>query len=801
MLPPNGPSLLHFGPFVVDLKSGELRKNSTRIRLQEKPVRVLTLLAERQGQLVSREELKKHLWPEETFVDFEAGLNTAVAKLRSALADDAAEPRYIETIPRRGYRFVTQVEFSNGDHTCPSAAAPVGEAGPEAEVSRVLHPPLSTAAPTPIENRASPSRLLKSGLLVSLLVLSAAAGASLWLFYSRTALSFNSRDSVLVADFDNQTGDPRFNQALEGAFTVSLEQSRHANIFPRPRLASVLQRMGRSPSEPVTPSLGREICQREGVRGLIAATITRMGNEYELTVELIDPQTGDVVRSYAKRSNGETHVLDALDKIAGDIRHDLGESLYQIHTASRRLPEVTTSSLTALKQYTDGSRLWHEGKFSDAVTLLRAAVQTDPDFAMAHAALAHAYLSYLENDPEHGKLEYEKALELSSRTTERERMMIQVEYAHDLDHVEEADTLYRSYLDRYPDDWKMLSDYAYLLLRHGRQKEAVAQYTQILKVAPDDSHCYVELATAYDLLNDLPKALEAYSKAFELDPHWLVTGNVGLEYGGALVESGDEQKGQQVFTSMLEIPEKREDGMRFLAMLDLLHGRYAEARKRFKTCLIILQNQPSPLSAARVHLWLAFVAEGEGDTGAEARELEAAMQNFQAIGPKVVFGAWIGQAFARSGFVDRAEKIEGIIAPLSDSKSAEQSGYLHLLQGEIALSRKHQERAIELLTLANKQNPTALNAEALAHAYQQSGETDAAVTAYEQLLSRQNGVMLWEPQQRWLEAHCTLAKDYLARGDKRRAKETIGRFLAFWKDADPHLPLLEKARAAYAQTL
>ena len=137
----------------------------------------------------------------------------------------------------------------------------------------------------------------------------------------------------------------------------------------------------------MTPGMGREICQRENIRGLITGSITRTGQEYALSAELIDPQTGATVRSYMERSYGEDHILDALDVIAADIRRDLGESLYQIHRADRPLPEVTTSSLTALKQYADGTALWHQGKFQDAVTLLRAAVQTDPNFAMAHAAL------------------------------------------------------------------------------------------------------------------------------------------------------------------------------------------------------------------------------------------------------------------------------------------------------------------------------------------------------------------------------------------------------------------------------
>ena len=203
----------------------------------------------------------------------------------------------------------------------------------------------------------------------------------------------------MVADFENQTGDSRFDEALRTAFIVSLEQSRHANVFPQIRVGTVLKLMGKSSTEHVTPALGREICQRENIRGLIAGSITRTGQEFALSAQLIDPQTGATVRSYMERSYGEDHILDALDVIAADIRRDLGESLYQIHRADRPLPEVTTSSLTALKQYADGVALWHQGKFKEAETLLRAAVQTDPNFAMAHGALGNAYFSYIDNAP------------------------------------------------------------------------------------------------------------------------------------------------------------------------------------------------------------------------------------------------------------------------------------------------------------------------------------------------------------------------------------------------------------------
>ena len=272
---------LKFGPYEVDTRAGELRKQGSKIRLQEKPLRVLEALAAQPGVLVTREELRKHLWPDDTFVDFETGLNTAVSKLREALNDDAEHPRFIETVPRRGYRFLAPVE--NGEreerarlHEPPPMVLfrqiPAGAATADAAAGemrrlrsrRRITKRRSESGRGTRGGRADGSRRWRSWRWLI-------GGVAFWLLRGWPAFSFRSRDSVLIADFENQTGDPRFDNALGTAFAVSIEQSRYANVFPRTRLDAVLARMEKPPGERITPALGREICQRENVRGLIAA--------------------------------------------------------------------------------------------------------------------------------------------------------------------------------------------------------------------------------------------------------------------------------------------------------------------------------------------------------------------------------------------------------------------------------------------------------------------------------------------------------------------------------------------------
>ena len=532
---------------------------------------------------------------------------------------------------------------------------------------------------------------------------------------------------------------------------------------------------------------------------MIASSITRTGQEYALTAQLIDPKTGDTVRAYTERCSGEDHILEALDVLSRDVREALGESLYQIHRTDKPLPQVTTKSLSALQQYADGERLWRLGKFQDATTLFKAAIASDPEFAMAHAALGGADYSHIYDAPEEGQAEYEKALLLVSRTTTRERMMIETKYANDRGHVNDADQLFRLYLNSYPDDTPMRVNYANLLRKNGRQQEAIEQFKQVLQLTPDYASAYIGIATAHKGLGNYPAALQAYAKAFEIEPNWLTAGNINREYGFALVANGEDQKAEQVFTELLAKPETRENGLRSLAFLDLYHGRYSSAESRLEHSLEILKTQNSPLSVARVHLLLSIVAEGKGDTKTQHRHLDATVVDLSKIQSKVVFGAMIGDACARAGFTDEAQQIAALITPLADPHSSEQMGYVHLLQGDIALAAGLNDQAIELLRQSDKENGTELSMEALAHAYQQAGQIDQAVTTFQKMLSFPGGSLSWEPQQRWLAARYTLASDYSSRGDKQKARDTLATLLTLWKNADPDLPTLVAAKSAYAK--
>jgi tetratricopeptide (TPR) repeat protein len=300
----------------------------------------------------------------------------------------------------------------------------------------------------------------------------------------------------------------------------------------------------------------------------------------------------------------------------------------------------------------------------------------------------------------------------------------------------------------------------------------------------------VELATAYKSVGQLSEALDAYTHAFQIDPAYLTSGNVSREYGFTLVAAGEQEKARTLFMSLLGSTVTQESGLRSLALLDLYEGKYASARSLLTQALGLDEGMKTePLSVTRVHLELAILAAGEDDARQEKRELDSAMANFKILSPKVILGAWMGSEYVRAGLLREGEELAAAIDPLVDGRDPMQVAYAQVLQGEIALAHGDKGKAIELLGLADRENSTAYSAEGLARAYQQSGDIPHAVEQYERFLANPDSALAQEPQQRWIAAHYTLALDYLALGDRIKARAALAPLLFLWIDADPDLPL------------
>src|SRR6516165_1278463 len=298
-------SRAQFGLFELNLRTGELRKAGTRLKLQDQPLKVLMALLEQPGEVVTREELKRRIWPEDSFGDFDHAVNVAVAKLRTALGDSADVPRFVETLPRRGYRFIFPV-------------TPPREAEPGAA---------SVTAETKLEPVKKSSRL-RWAATASIVIVGLAVGG--WWVRSRKAHALTDKDTIVLADFTNTTGDSVFDGTLRQGLSVQLEQSPFLKIVSGQQVQQTPKMMNQKPDAKLTPEVAREVCQRTNSAAVLNGSIAQIASKYFLTLKAVNCNTGESVASMGAQADNKDQVADALGKAASEMRTKLGESLASV---------------------------------------------------------------------------------------------------------------------------------------------------------------------------------------------------------------------------------------------------------------------------------------------------------------------------------------------------------------------------------------------------------------------------------------------------------------------------------------
>lgn len=628
-------------------------------------------------------------------------------------------------------------------------------------------------------------------IILSALLLIFLATNIFWLTGSSPVLPFTERDWVLITEFDNQTGDEIFDRALNTALSASLCQSMHVNIFPVGRFADVLHRMGRTTDDVIDEQTSIEVCLREGIRGLIMPLISRVGDNYALTVRLIDPETGLTVRSYIETAQTRDHILPALDAIIGKLRRDLGESLLDIRTNDRVLLKVTTPSLQALKHYSDGVHYWRNGNYEEATLLQQRAIELDPDFASAHAALGIHYYSHVYNDTQKGREHFEKAIQLSDRITDRERLFIHASYNNYLGKTREAEQLYRLLLDSYPDELYGRLNLARILQSTDRMAEAIEQYEEVLRILPNDVSTMIGIATAYSINGNYPEAIAYYNRAFETQPDLFMQATLNHEYGITLVNHGSRAEARLVYNQVLD-SAIRPRALRSLALLDMYEGKYRDAMTKLNDAILSNHANRHYLSEARNRVFLAAIYRETADKTALLNELEKATQLLAKTGPQNWILSHICTMYARSNETDRAMAILDDVRNHTDMEIPGQRSLFLYMEGEIDLARGNVTGALQKFQISDRSHKNEFASRGIAFANYQAGDYEEAIRHYEAILEKT--VFGWEAQHDWLWDHYFAARCYAELGQNNHAITLLDRFLDLWKEADEDLELLNRAR-------
>ena len=620
---------------------------------------------------------------------------------------------------------------------------------------------------------------------------------ALW-FSGRPALTLGERDTVLLGEIENSTDDPALEGSLKAALEISLEQSPRVRLLTPDRVRQALLRMRRGEDEKLTQDLAREVCQREGSRALIVGSVTRVADKYILTVRIIDPSTGATIRTLTERANSRDQILPGLDKLATSVRRLLGETLASIATANRKLAEATTRSLEALKNYSEGSVLLERGRRDDARSVLTRAVELDPEFALAHAALANTYRSYAFHlDDAKAEHHFQEALKRLDRVSERERMEIQGLYNGVMGRYEDAADFHRQLVGRYPNDPAYHSDLAADYRALNRPRDAIAEAEKALQLSPSSPGSMVALAIMQGDVREWSQMVRYYEQAFAIEPELTTDTIHNHQYGWALVQINRPDAARAAFRKMLELePVKKARGHRSLGILALYQGKLSEARRELEEARRLDETSGTFNSAARDLYYLAEGLALLGGTGDAISQLTKAV-DLSRKASWTVLSLRLSTLLARSGRCAEASRIVESNRKQAQAGDSYERSDLMRADGEIALARGKTAEALELLRQAEIVQPWILTQISLARALDRAGQNEEAIAAYEKVITR--GPEPWEGNVEWAISHIALAHLYEHEGRREEARRTCGQLREVWKDADEDLPPVRELTATLAR--
>lgn len=776
-------TVYQFGPFEVNAASRELLKNGRAIRVQEQPYQFLLVLLETPGKVVSREELRSRLWPDDTFVDFDGSLRVAVRKLREALDDNAEDPRYIETIPKRGYRFlVTEVRRVDVAHEATEA---------HEDTTR----PKADATPAASQR---PNLLPKYGTAAAAVLLLTASGVFLWSRMQRAPLT--DKDVLVLADFANATGDPIFDGTLRQGLSVQLEQSPFLSIISDEKIQQTLGLMGQPANAKLIPAVAREVCQRTASVAVLDGAIARIGTQYLLTLKAVNCASGKTLASTEARASDQNHVLDALGKVSVEIRNKLGESLSTIQKFDTPLEQATTPSLEALKAYSSGLQTMRTKGPEAATPFFKHAIELDPNFAVAYAYLGILASATLE--PGLSVKYRTRAYELRGRTSEAEKYWIAATYHKGVTgNIPKAVEACDLWIQAYPRA-EMPHTYvgAAVLPVVGQYERAVEEATEGTRLRPDFPVAYAFRIFLNVALNrfDEAKAVYAEAPAGKLRTPYV---DVVMYY---LAFAQDDTAGMAQHAAKLEpLPRWGHQVLTMESDTAAYSGHLKAARELTRRAMDGAQRAGEKDAPALYSGTSALREAWFGNTG-EARQRATLALKLSSSRDLQYFAAL---AFAYAGEDERAKTLADDLDKSFPEDTIVQFNYLPSIRGKLALNKGDAAHAIESLGPVTPYELGATRSTDLdwtamfpvfvrGEAFLAARRGSDAATEFKKIVDHR-GLVLNQPI--GALAHLGLGRAYVLQGDPVKAKAAYQDFLALWKDADLDIPVLQQAKAEYAK--
>jgi DNA-binding winged helix-turn-helix (wHTH) protein/tetratricopeptide (TPR) repeat protein len=761
-------SAFQFGAFELDLKAGELRKQGVKVKLQEQPFQVLATLLEHAGGVVTKDELQRRIWAADTFVDFDHGLHSAITRLREALGDSSESPRFIETLARRGYRFIAPVTAVDGK--------------------------MRTTA-----NDVSAKSLMRrskiAGTLAVAVLAAGIAGGLLW--RSRRVHGLTEKDTIVLGDFANSTGDRVFDGTLREGLSVQLEQSPFLSLLSEEGVHQTLRMMKKPANARLTPEVSQEVCRRTNSAAALDGSIGMIGSRYELILKALNCANGDLLASTEAQASDKSHVLDALGNLASEMRRELGESLSTVQKYNTRLEQATTPSLEALQAYSLGFEAMGAGDNTAALAFLERAAQLDPNFAMAYWAMGRAH-SYIGETALSAK-DIAKALDLRAGVSEREKLLIETDFYNfvngDLTKLRRSSELG---VQTYPREPIFHVDLAEAANALGEYETGLRETVETLRLTPYNGFSYRQVVFAYLLLNQVEQAegaaREAHTKSMD-------SNLAPILYGIAFYRENTAEMARQV---AIAAGKPEDQDLLFALETDTAayFGHLEKAHESSRRAADSAERAGKKEMAATYQAVRAL-REALFGNAAKAR-LHAPVAKGRSAGRDVDYGVALALAYA--GDASRAQALTDDLGKRFPEDSAVQFNYLPTLRAKLALLRSNARQALDTLELAGPYEialpslsfynwPNLYPVYVRGEAYLAVHKGIEAAAEFQKILDHR-GIVLNEPI--GALAHWQLGRAYALQGDRAKARAAYQDFLTLWKDADPDIPVLKQAKAEFA---
>ena len=696
-----------------------------------------------------------------------------------------------ETESRHGVPASSGTVMAAQDVGLPAVVAippPASGSAPAVNVSSSSAAAKAVEAPIVVKPRNIWGVLIPSAVALIATVI----GGTLY-YRSRSSKQLTDKDTIVLADFANTTGDSVFDDTLKQALSVDLQQSPFLNVLSDEKVSETLKLMDRSAHERETQDVAREICLRTASKAMLAGSIASLGSHYAISLRAVNCQTGDSLGAAAAEADSREKVLATLGQAATELRGKLGESLASIQKFDKPLEQVTTSSLEALKAYTENEKVEHEKGDTEALPFAKRAVELDPSFAEGYADLGTIYLNLgqrslaVEN--------YRKAYELRERVSEREKYDIMTNYYWDVTgELDKVAQQYELWIHDYPRAPDAHGNLGVLYATLGQYERAAALTREELQLNEDSSITYSNLAWQYMALNrlDEAKATLDQAQARKLDQPFLRQAMYDL----AFLQNKPVVMEAQVAWAKGR-PGAEDLMLSEQSLTEAYYGRLLNTREFTRQAVESAKRNDAKEVAASYGA-VAALCEAEFGNLAEARQQAAAALALFPDGRDVRLRA--ATAFALTGDTSQAQRLADRLNTDFPLFTSIQGYWLPTIRAIIELGHGNVAKALGLLQATSPYElgggVTLLPAYVRGQAYLLAHNGPAATAELQKFLDHRGAV---RNSPLGALAHLQIGRAYAMSGDTAKAKSAYQDFLTLWKDADPDIPILKQANAEYAK--